>query len=158
MILGDGPERERIERAAAGSALAGRVHLVGHQADPRPHYRAMDVFASSSDMEQMPLSLIEAMASALPVVATDVGDVRAMLPERARRWVSPPAAGPAGLAALLRELCATSELRQALGDENRRRAGERFERAAMTRAYRELYDAAVARTRASPTSDGAERG
>jgi glycosyltransferase involved in cell wall biosynthesis len=150
LILGDGPERERIERAAAGSALAGRVHLVGHQADPRAHYRAMDVFASSSDMEQMPLSLIEAMASALPVVATDVGDVRAMLPERARRWVSPPAAGPAALAAGLRELCLERDLRRSLGQENRRRAGERFERAAMTQAYRELYDAAVARSRASP--------
>jgi glycosyltransferase involved in cell wall biosynthesis len=144
LILGEGPERERIERAAAMPALAGRLHLVGHRADPRPHYRAMDVFASSSDMEQMPLSLIEAMASALPVAATAVGDVRAMLPEPARRFAVDPAGGAPALAGALRELCASPELRAELGRANRARAVERFDRAAMTRAYRELYAAAAA--------------
>jgi glycosyltransferase involved in cell wall biosynthesis len=154
LILGEGPERERIERAAAVGALAGRVHLVGHHRDPRDHYLAMDVFASSSDTEQMPISLLEAMASALPVAATDVGDVRSMLPEEQRRLVTAPdrdsdgaagdkAGGARALAASLSTLGADPDLRRRLGAANRARVAERFDLEVMTRAYRELYDAAL---------------
>ena len=146
VALGEGPERERIETAARVPALAGRVHLVGHHADPRGHYRMMDVFASASDTEQMPISLLEAMASSLPVVATDVGDVRAMLPEEQRGLVT-PARGPDGeagaLAASLIALGRDPDSRSRLGETNRRRVLERFDREAMTRAYRDVYDTAL---------------
>jgi glycosyltransferase involved in cell wall biosynthesis len=140
LVLGDGPERARLEELARSPELAGRVHFAGYQADPRAHYRAMDVFALSSDTEQMPIALLEAMASALPVVATDVGDVRAMLPEAAREQVVE--LGPecdAGVARALERLATDAPLRARLGALGRERIAERFSFAAMAARYEALY-------------------
>ena len=79
MIVGDGAERPALQALAAELGLAERVEFAGHQADTPAFYARFDVFALSSDTEQMPLSVIEAMASGLPVVSTDVGDVRLMV-------------------------------------------------------------------------------
>lgn len=140
VLLGDGPERASLERSAAEGALAGRVHFAGYHTDPRPWYRAADVFALPSDTEQMPMALLEAMASARPAVCTDVGDVRALLPEPQQPFVVPLGAGcVAGLAAALTRLASDPALRSSLGSENRARAVERFDRGAMIASYRDLY-------------------
>ncbi|HEY3569698.1 MAG TPA: glycosyltransferase [Thermoanaerobaculia bacterium] len=145
LVVGDGEDRPVLERRAAEPDLAGRVHFAGYQADPAPWYRAMDLFALSSDSEQMPLCLVEAMASGLPVASTDVGDVRAMLPEEQAPFLVPVnGAGTAGalgsrIAALARDL----QTRRRLGALNRRRAEERFAFAAMCAAYREVYESAL---------------
>ncbi len=80
VLVGDGPEREALEKLAAQPPLAGKVHLVGHQSEPAEWYRLFNIFCISSDTEQMPVSLLEAMASELPVAATEVGDIRDVLP------------------------------------------------------------------------------
>jgi glycosyltransferase involved in cell wall biosynthesis len=145
LVVGDGEERPALERRAAAPDLEGRVHFAGYQADPAPFYRAMDLFALASDSEQMPLCLVEAMASGLPVAATDVGDVRAMLPaEQAPYLVKMDGAGTAGalgdrIAALARD----PEARRALGRLNRRRAEDRFAFEAMRAAYGEVYASAL---------------
>ncbi len=64
-----------------------RVHFAGHVAQPAALIKALDVFAMSSDTEQMPISLLEAMAAGLPAAATDVGDIAAMLPEAQQELV-----------------------------------------------------------------------
>jgi glycosyltransferase involved in cell wall biosynthesis len=140
LLLGDGPERARLEQLAAGDRLRGRVHFAGYQADPRAFYRAMDVFALSSDTEQMPIALLEAMASSLPAVATDVGDVRAMLPDAQSRFVvAQQPDGTARFAAALDELAADRELRERLGAANRDRIREQFTLGGMVEQYRALY-------------------
>ena len=63
--------------------------FAGQTTQPETWYAAFDVFALSSDTEQMPLSLLEAMAAGLPAACTDVGDVREMLSEANARFVSP---------------------------------------------------------------------
>jgi glycosyltransferase involved in cell wall biosynthesis len=145
LVIGDGEDRPALERRAAAPDLAGRVHFAGYQADPAPWYRAMDLFALSSDSEQMPLCLVEAMASGLPVAATDVGDVRAMLPpEQASFLVPVDGAGTAGaLGVRIAALARDPQARRVLGDLNRHRAEERFAFAAMASAYRELYESAL---------------
>ncbi len=79
VIVGDGPERTGLETLAATLGIAADTHFAGHSTMSERWLAGFDVFALSSDTEQMPLSLLEAMASGLPAVCTDVGDVRAML-------------------------------------------------------------------------------
>jgi glycosyltransferase involved in cell wall biosynthesis len=138
LLLGDGPLREDLCRRACRADLRGRVVFTGIVKDPAEHYRAMDVFALSSDTEQMPLSLLEAMASGLPAVSTDVGDVRDMVCE-ANRTLVIPLGQEDRYAAALRELIDDSEARRRLGAANRQRCVEEYDLAAATEAYFRLY-------------------
>jgi glycosyltransferase involved in cell wall biosynthesis len=144
VVLGDGPEREALARRAAEPPLAGRVRFAGYHADPRAHYAAFDAFAISSDTEQQPLALLEALACGLPVVATDVGDVRTMLAEENRAHVH--ALGPdvvERLAASFVALARAPELAARLGAAGRRRVVETYAAARMQATYRELYESAL---------------
>lgn len=147
LVLGDGPERAALEALAARPELAGRVRFVGYQADPREHYRAMDVFALTSDTEQMPIALLEAMASALPALATDVGDVRAMLPPEQAPFVVRLGGQEcaSSLAQALVKLGLDRALRERLGAANRFRCQSAYSHSAMCAAYAELYAAALER-------------
>jgi len=146
LVLGEGEERAGLEALAAKTpSLFGRVHFAGHVQDPREHYRAMDVFCLSSDTEQMPVALLEAMASALAVVSTDVGDVRAILPDEQSPYVVPieerESAWP--IAEKLTVLLAGTRERERLGSLNRARVHERFTFEGMLAAYREVYEAGL---------------
>lgn len=141
LIVGDGEERSRLEERAARPDLQGRVHLAGYRSDPHRLYQAMDVFAITSDTEQMPVCLLEAMASGLPVVSTDVGDIRAVLPAEQEAWLAPleGASTVRALARRLAELAGDRETRRRLGALNRWRVEERFSFEAMLSTYREIY-------------------
>lgn len=146
LVLGDGTERAACEEFARDTpALAGRVHFAGHVSDPAEHYRALDVFALSSDTEQMPVALLEAMASSVPAVSTDVGDVRSILPDAQSPFVVPLAGAEThtALAAALVRLAGDAELRAVLGRANRARVEERFTFEVMLAAYRAVYHAAL---------------
>jgi glycosyltransferase involved in cell wall biosynthesis len=138
LLVGEGRERERLVADAVHLGLRDRIRLVGHVADPRPLYRMMDVFALSSDTEQMPLVLLEAMASALPIVATDVGDVSRMVPQSQRPYIVDVCVQDtdARMAAAISALAASELLRHALGAENRRYVRERFPFERMLEAHR----------------------
>ena len=86
----------------------------------------------------MPLSVLEAMASGLPVAATDVGDVRAMLALANAPFVTP--LDETALAGALDRLCADAALRRGLGEANRARAAAEFDEAAMAASWRALWD------------------
>ena len=81
IVAGDGPDRAALAQQAQGSGLAERVVFTGLVDRPGALLGALDVFVLTSDTEQMPLGALEAMAVGLPVLATDVGDLRLMLPE-----------------------------------------------------------------------------
>lgn len=138
VIVGDGEARGSLMELAGALGVADRVTFTGHRDDTPALYAGFDVFALSSDTEQMPLSLIEAMASGLPVATTDVGDVRAML-----AWSNAPfvtelddRALAGALAALLRD----ADLRARLGADNRTKARRDFGQAAMFDTYRDLWN------------------
>ncbi len=141
VLLGEGEERERILAVAGELGVTERVHLVGHQTDTAPWYRLMDAFALSSDSEQMPVALLEAMASGLPVASTDVGDVRHMLPAEQGELVvrGDAEARGASLARALERLVQDAALRADLGAANRARVEERYSFERMLAAYRRLY-------------------
>ena len=145
LLLGDGPQRQMLAERAAESPLGGHVHFAGHQSPLGPWYGAMDAFAISSDSEQMPIALIEAMASGLPVASTDVGDVRLVLPEPQHTLLVPVRAGTTAerLAIALGRLATSPELRSTLGEANRERVAEHYTLGGMVTAHRAQWDSAV---------------
>ena len=136
VIAGDGPERAALQALAASLGLTDSVRFLGHMTTPQDAYRQFDIFALSSDTEQMPLSLLEAMAAGLPVAATNVGDVAAMLAEPNRRFVTAPDDG--ALATALAALLADPALRGSLGTANRARAEAEYDQERMFRDYADL--------------------
>jgi len=138
VVAGDGPERPALEALAQELGIADRVRFAGHVADPARLLRQLDVFAMSSDTEQMPLSLLEAMAAGLPVAATDVGDTCSVLADANAPYVT--ALDDAALAAGLRALLAQAGLRRALGAANRAKAERDFNQDAMFRAWAAAFD------------------
>ncbi len=145
VVLGDGPERPAVLDAAREAGVNERVHLLGHQEDPVPFYSGMDAFALSSDTEQMPVALLEAMAAGLPVASTDVGDVRAMLPpDQGQLVVDLHSPAPAGaLARALDRLAVDEPLRGELGRANFERVLATYSFESMLAAYRDRYAAAL---------------
>ncbi|MEJ5978643.1 glycosyltransferase [Novosphingobium sp. PS1R-30] len=144
VILGEGPEREAIRAEALRLNVAHRVHLPGFVADPAKAVGLFDLFALSSDSEQFPISVVEAMAAGLAVVSTDVGDVAGMLAEGNRRYVTVVADEPA-LAASLAALAADEALRRGLGEANRLLARAEYDEKTMIAAYRSVYARALKR-------------
>lgn len=144
VILGEGPEREAIRAEAVALNIGHRVHLPGHVAAPAKVLGLFDLFALSSDSEQFPIGVIEAMAAGLAVASTDVGDVAAMVAPENRAFVVPPGQdGPLGDA--LVSLGGDADLRRAIGDANRARAAADYDSATMVERYRALYAAAIGR-------------
>ena len=142
VIAGDGPERPGLERLTSELGLSGHVCFTGYLDDPAALYRSLDVFALSSDTEQMPLSVIEAMASALPVAATDVGDVAAMLAPENQAFVT--AVDETELAGAIMALARDATLRARVGAANRTKAEAEFDQAGMDAAWGALFDGAAA--------------
>lgn len=136
-VIGDGPERAMLAAFAAELGIAGRVRFTGHVPDPAAAYRALDLFALSSDTEQMPFSVIEAMATALPVAATDVGDVRAMLAAENAPHVA--ARDDAALAGAIGALLRDGGLRAGIGAANRARAERDFDQEVMFARHAALW-------------------
>jgi glycosyltransferase involved in cell wall biosynthesis len=137
VIVGDGPERPALEAAAQALGVADRVTFTGHRDDTPALYAGFDVFALTSDTEQMPLSVIEAMASGLPVVSTDVGDVRTMVAAANAGLVGPLEDG--AIAASLAALLDDPALRDRLGAANLAKARGDFDQASMFAAWRALW-------------------
>ena len=153
VIVGEGTEREAILAAAQAEGVVDRLLLPGFVAEASRYVGHFDIFALSSDSEQFPIAMIEAMAAGLPVVATDVGDVCAMVAPENRRFVV-PADDEAGFAVALRQLIASRDLRHRLGTANRIVARERYGEDAMIAAYRALYETAMRRPGALAVNAG----
>lgn len=79
VIIGDGPERSALENLASRLEVCQDVEFAGYLAKPDERLQHFDLFALSSDTEQLPMSLLEAMAFGIPVIATRVGDVEQIL-------------------------------------------------------------------------------
>ncbi|MBW8783884.1 MAG: glycosyltransferase family 4 protein [Novosphingobium sp.] len=144
VILGDGPERVRIRDEALRLELGHRVHTPGFVADPAEAIGLFDLFALSSDSEQFPIAMVEAMAAGLAVAAPDVGDVRAMLAPENQPYVAAPG-DEQDLATALAALAGDPALRRSVGAANRVKARAEFDEAGMIAAYRRTYGEALGR-------------
>jgi glycosyltransferase involved in cell wall biosynthesis len=99
----------------------------------------MDVFVLSSDFEGNPLSVMEAMASGLPIVSTAVGGVPDLF-ESGKQGILVPPGDIQGLSKAMTFLLQDQEARKSFGLAAARRAGEKFDVATMVRAYEETYE------------------
>ncbi|MEJ5368620.1 MAG: glycosyltransferase [Bryobacteraceae bacterium] len=138
VIAGEGPERGALKRLAGELGLSGRVLFPG-VVDPAPWYRMFDLFAMSSMTEQMPLALLEAMATGLPALCTDAGDTAWML-EQAGEPAIVRRGDVEGYAAALRKWAADPELRREAGARNRARCEREFSLERMVERWRALYE------------------
>jgi glycosyltransferase involved in cell wall biosynthesis len=142
MLIGDGPCRSELETLAAELGIRRQLVFAGHQADPASHFAMMDVFVMSSATEQVSNAQLEAMASGLPVVCTDVGDSRDLLGANGESGVV-PSSDTGAYARALREVAESAELRAAWGAANRQRAITHHSKDRMVREYGELLERAV---------------
>ena len=142
MIVGEGPERARIQAAAAAAGVADRLIMPGFLADPARYVGLFDIFALSSDSEQFPISLIEAMAAGLPAAATAVGDIPAIISAENRPLIARTADAKA-LGRSLARLMGDAGLRAKLGAANRARVASQYDERAMIGAYAALYAGAM---------------
>ncbi|MBU2016758.1 MAG: glycosyltransferase, partial [Alphaproteobacteria bacterium] len=140
VVVGEGPERDAIVAQAAALGLDD-LHMAGFMDQPWRFVGLFDIFALSSDSEQFPISLVEAMAAAVPVASMDVGDVINMVAPENRSFVVPD---EAGLAQALGTLATDPDLRARLGAANRDRAVRDYAEQAMVDAYASLYGEALA--------------
>ena len=104
--------------------------MPGFLADPARWIGHFDIFALSSDSEQFPISLVEAMAAGLPAVATAVGDVPAIVSDDNRPLIVEPD-DEAAFAAALDSLADRRDLRRAIGAANREKAAADYDEKAM---------------------------
>jgi glycosyltransferase involved in cell wall biosynthesis len=113
MIVGEGPERRRLEAAADSFGCRERVVFTGQSSEVWPFYSAADVFVLPSHSEGSPNVLLEAMAGGIPIVATEVGGVPEMV-EQNQSALLVPANDPPALAAAIVRVLIDGELAQRL--------------------------------------------
>jgi glycosyltransferase involved in cell wall biosynthesis len=144
VIVGDGPDRARLEDEIDSLGLAGHVRLAGERRDVPELLAGADVFALPSASEGMPVSVLEAMAAGLPVVASRVGGVPEQVADGETGLLVRPG-DPHDLAAALARLLGDEDLRHRLGAAGRARAEQAFDLEPFRRAHLELYSRELAR-------------
>lgn len=125
LLVGGGGEEGRIRRLARGMELGDRVIFTGFLENPVRIYPILDLYVSTSLKEGLPLSLIEAMAARLPVVATDVPGHRDVVAHGETGLLLPPE-DPAALADAVAMLLADPEQRRRMGEAGRWRVLKDF--------------------------------
>jgi sugar transferase (PEP-CTERM/EpsH1 system associated) len=139
IIVGDGPLRERLHTRSVELGIAGQVEFTGARSDTPDQLRRMDVFVLPSLNEGISNTILEAMATGLPVVAGRVGgNPELVLDGTTGRLYDPQQ--PRALEQALGEYLADPGLRRAQGYAGRQRVLDHFGLDAMVQRYLDLYD------------------
>ncbi len=139
LIAGDGVERDGLVRLADDLGLSEKVVFAGHIESVENVLGLFDIYALSSDTEQMPNSLLQAMAAGLPVAGVDVGDVKPIVAEANRVCVTPRGDDQLFSQSIAR-LIGDAGLRESFGAANRARVREVYHQDRMFRAYEDIYE------------------
>jgi sugar transferase (PEP-CTERM/EpsH1 system associated) len=141
-IVGEGPLRAALQRKVSEAGLDEFVLLPGARNDIAAVMRSFDVFALSSIAEGTPVTMLEAMASGLPVVSTAVGGIPELVQENETGFLV-PAGNPAALATALARYAAEPQLARRHGALARARVEQHYSMDAMLSHYLALYDRLV---------------
>lgn len=134
LIGGEGKEKSSLEQLIAELNAGQRVKLVGQITDVWQFLSQADAFLLSSDTEQMPISVLEAMAFGLPILATDVGDVRTMVAKPNLPYIVEKSKFLLGLNAMLLD----RDNWERVGKANADKARQRFSFDAMLNRFHQL--------------------
>jgi glycosyltransferase involved in cell wall biosynthesis len=138
LIIGDGPEREALIREATRAGVTDRVRFLGHRDDAREWLPASDVYVNSSISEGVSLTILEAMAAGIPVIATGVGGTPEVVDKASGTLFT--SRNPRALAAALAALAGDPGRRHAMGAAARRRVEAHFAVDRMVTEYRQVYE------------------
>lgn len=138
LIVGSGPEAQRLEHKVRELRLSGNVVFAGHRSEVPALLAQMDVFCMSSLTEGISIAMLEAMAAGLPVVATQVGGNAEIIPDE-RFGLLVPSQNAGALGGALSRLLNQRELRREIGEHARKRVRQHFSERQMVRRLEELY-------------------
>jgi glycosyltransferase involved in cell wall biosynthesis len=148
VLIGEGPERDKIQQEIARQGVGQHIHLLGLRTDVPRLLAGADGFLLTSISEGIPLTVIEAMAAGLPVVGTRVGGMSEVVEEGVTGLLC-PAGDDKALARELVRLADNPDLRAQLGEAGRQRAHARFSETRMMEEYARLYQEMIG----SPTPE-----
>ncbi len=137
VIVGDGIGMAPLKMLAERICVQNRVIFTGTINEPQKIVPAFDVFALSSDTEQMPISVLEAMAAGKPIASTDVGDTKTMVSEANRPFIDGREAGE--LATSLDILLSDPALARSLGAANKALVRQHYSLDVMVETYDRLF-------------------
>jgi glycosyltransferase involved in cell wall biosynthesis len=138
LLVGDGPERDQLERRASELGVADRLVITGYQQDAVRFLKCMDVFAFPSLWESWGFSAVEAMAAGLPIVSADTVGPTSFL-ENEKTALIVPKEDAVGLASAINRLGGDPDLRRRLGKAALTSVGERHSMKQFVRSYERLY-------------------
>jgi glycosyltransferase involved in cell wall biosynthesis len=141
-IAGDGPLRPELERISVDLGISDRVSFLGVLDDMGPFFESVHVLAVSSVAEGTPLSIVEAMGAAVPVVATAVGGIPEQVTDGSTGYLVEPR-DPAALAERIGSVLADRDAAARLGEAGRARALGEFSVEAMTDKIEAVYETAL---------------
>jgi glycosyltransferase involved in cell wall biosynthesis len=139
----DASKADALSPLTTARAAADGVRLLGHRDDVESLYRAMDMFVLASHREGYPRAAMEAAASGLPLVVTDIRGCRQVV-DAGRNGVLVPVRDAAALAAALRGIGDDPDRRAAMARASRDLAQERFDEQRVVRTVLDAYQAAAA--------------
>jgi glycosyltransferase involved in cell wall biosynthesis len=139
VIVGGGPLESELRAQAQQLGVADRVVFLGEQRDVWPILKCLDAFVIASKFEPYGVAILEAMAAALPIIASEVDELPVIL-DHGRAGVLVPAERPEALARALVQIATDGELRAQLSSHARALANERYSLPAVLTAYQQLYE------------------
>lgn len=145
-VVGDGPDRVKLEVLIESLGISGHAALLGRCDTMPAYYASLDVLVSASRQEGLPIALLEGMASRLPLVATAVGAVSAIVRD-GRTGLMVPAEDIDALKNAMITLLRDSALRARYGEAAQQLVADEFSSQRMTQDYLQLYEDVVSTRR-----------
>jgi len=143
VVVGDGPDREQLELLIDELQIRKNVSMLGRRDDMPSVYASLDIMVSASRREGLPIAILEGMASSLPILATAVGAVPAII-LNGSTGVLVPAEDVEALASEIVKLLTNPTQRQQFGAAAKKLIEEEFSAQRMTADYLHVYEQAIA--------------
>ena len=139
VIAGEGPEKEKLESLIARYGLGAKVRLLGHVEDMQAFYNSLDLYINTSMHEGTPMSILEAMASGLPVIVFDVAGLKEIITTGSDGFAIPE--GDNSLfASRIIEMLDQPDFLETLGEKARKKIINRYSTERMVEGYLRLYN------------------